>query len=469
MIGKLMSSQPFKLIGGLLLLFCLLLLPGAAGADALSPPTGLSAVDPDTSFRGMDGKDFQVSWTPSVSASVCRQEGSTVVTALPEPEFAGGDGSAGNPYQVATAQQLQNVNNHLAACYIQTADFDMGSMGSPIGTSSNKFTGTYDGGGHTISHLSIVSGDSGECVGLFGSVDNATIRKLGLVDINIKCENTRVVGGLVGKMGTGSTISNCYSSGSVSGLYNVGGLVGSNKGGSITKCYNTATVKGVMEVGGLAGSNSYNITDCYNTGTVIGEQRIGGLAGSNTGTIRRSYGTGMVKAEPIIRIRDWGGFIGGLVGNNWSAEIYDSYSAGTVDGGAQPADFPVFTIGGLVGGNSDGASPNKVINCFSSSRILGAGYKTGGFFGATTSSGTSGCYWDASCFNKAVGEGSADGITGLSGPALRVQSNYAGWDFDNTWTMGASHPVLKWQTGGSPVVPTISSINPKRSQSGGTR
>ena len=79
-------------------------------------------------------------------------------------EFAGGDGTEGNPYQVSTAEQLDNVRNYLDAYFIQTADIDLteataeggtfyndGSGWSPIGTNRNTpFAGSYDGGGHRI-------------------------------------------------------------------------------------------------------------------------------------------------------------------------------------------------------------------------------------------------------------------------------------------------------------------------------
>ena len=197
--------------------------------------------------------------------------------------FAGGDGSEANPYQVATAEQLNSVRYYLDKHFQQTADIDLssyknGSGWEPIGSNSSPFTGTFDGNGNTISNLTI-NRSTTDYIGLFGITDNAEIQ-------NTKLENATITGrhytgALVGW--NEGTITNSYATGAVSGGAWVGGLVGYNSSGTITKSYATSTVTGQYYVGGLAGS-CYDslITNSYATGDVKSEVNdVGGLVGYN--------------------------------------------------------------------------------------------------------------------------------------------------------------------------------------------
>jgi hypothetical protein len=128
------------------------------------------------------------------------------------------------------------------------------------------------------------------------------------------------VGGLVGY--NCASITDCNSSGSVSGRGNVGGLVGYNNWAGITNSYSSASVNGTADnVGGLAGSNfNGSITNSYSSGSVNGTGGyVGGLAGSNFyGSITNSYSSGSVNGT--------GGHIGGLVGStNDSGSILSSF------------------------------------------------------------------------------------------------------------------------------------------------
>jgi len=83
------------------------------------------------------------------------------------------------------------------------------------------------------------------------------------------------------------SISNSYSTGTITGEKNVGGLVGSNgllfsDCGLVTRCYSTGTVSGNYFVGGLVGFNVGNVCRCYSTGTVSGSSSVGGLVGGST-------------------------------------------------------------------------------------------------------------------------------------------------------------------------------------------
>ena len=186
-----------------------------------------------------------------------------------------------------------------------TLDTDIDLTGkdwTPIGTSfSNKYTGTFDGGGHTIKGLTVTTND--QFVGLFGSIGYAgTVKNVMMEDVQITSNRSLGFAGGVAGYSDG-TIENCSVSGSVSGTVYVGGVVGAQWNGSITGCSSSATVKGTVYVGGVAGQTNggATLTACYATGNVIIEiapkKNIsgGGLVGMNGGKgVRACYATGNV-------------------------------------------------------------------------------------------------------------------------------------------------------------------------------
>ena len=186
-----------------------------------------------------------------------------------------------------------------------TLDTDIDLTGkdwTPIGTSfSNKYTGTFDGGGHTIKGLTVTTND--QFVGLFGSIGYAgTVKNVMMEDVQITSNRSLGFAGGVAGYSDG-TIENCSVSGSVSGTVYVGGVVGAQWNGSITGCSSSATVKGTVYVGGVAGQTNEGatLTACYATGNVIIEiapkKNIsgGGLVGMNGGKgVRACYATGNV-------------------------------------------------------------------------------------------------------------------------------------------------------------------------------
>ena len=157
---------------------------------------------------------------------------------------------------------------------------------TPIATSASPYTGIFDGQNHTISGLYFNQEDSYD-VGLFGR-NNGKIANAGILDSYFY--GTSKVGGVCGNNYTG-TITNCYNTGSVSGLGTLGGVSGYNDTGSITNCYNTGNVSGSSGfVGGVSGYNSKGtITNCYNVGSVGGSGYVGGVNGWNKGTITNCY------------------------------------------------------------------------------------------------------------------------------------------------------------------------------------
>ena len=171
---------------------------------------------------------------------------------------------------------------------------------TPIGTSfDNSYTGTFDGGGHTITGLTITTKD--QFVGLFGYLGKAgTVKNVVMEGIQIT--SNHMFGNTGGVAGfSWGTIENCSVSGSVSGTKCVGGVAGAQKAGSITGCSSSATVKGTVDVGGVAGEKWGSMTACYATGNVTLEIDSpknlsgGGLVGFNGGSgVLACYATGNV-------------------------------------------------------------------------------------------------------------------------------------------------------------------------------
>ena len=224
-------------------------------------------------------------------------------------QFAGGTGTSGNPYQVANATHLNNVRDHLGSYFIQTANIDLnvapyntGDGWEPIGTSSAKFTGNYNAQGYTVSNL-FINRNSTDNVGLFGFTSGtAIISRLGVINVNVTGRNS--VGAIAG-LNEGS-LSECYSTGSVEGSQNTGGLVGYNYGwgasntGEIINCYSQAYARGTsVRSGGLTGYDYYGIVEySYATGGVIASSSSGGLIGTATGgAINSSYWNSETSAQ----------------------------------------------------------------------------------------------------------------------------------------------------------------------------
>ena len=146
----------------------------------------------------------------------------------------------------------------------------------PIGTSSQPFKGVFDGDGHIISGLYILNSGF-ENAGLFGYVDGGTIKNLAVEDIEIKAKNS--VGGIVGHL-FNSSLSNCYSTGKITGNNRVGGLVGWHNYSNISNCYTECNVTGNEMVGSIAGWLDFStLTSCYCTGEISGSRYVGGISG----------------------------------------------------------------------------------------------------------------------------------------------------------------------------------------------
>ena len=195
---------------------------------------------------------------------------------------------------------------------------------TPIGTSfDNSYTGTFDGGGHTITGLTFTRND--KYAGLFGWLNRAgTVKNVVMEGVQIT--SNQIYGGSIGGVVGYSwgTIENCSVSGSVSGTVYVGGVVGAQIDGSITGCSSSATVKGTVDVGGVAGQTNggATLTACYATGNVIIEMDPkkniagGSLVGMNAGSsLLACYATGNVTSTGSSTGKV---HIGGFLGNNYT-------------------------------------------------------------------------------------------------------------------------------------------------------
>ena len=328
--------------------------------------------------------------------------------------FAGGTGTLQDPYQVATAEHLNNVRYRLQGHFIQTADISLGLAPwnqeegwIPI----SDFSGTYNGDGKTITGL-YINRPSSSYQGLFGQISSTTISNLNIVSGTVT--GSEYTGGLVGS--ASGTIENCSSSATIIGTgENTGGLIGDFSTGTITLCSATGHVTGLSYVGGLAGTASGTIENCNSSATVIGSgentggligdfsdgtiedcsatgavtglSKVGGLAGAANGTIENCYSSATVSGS--------GDYTGGLIGSA-SGTIENCYSSATVSGSGE-------NTGGLIGDFSDGT----IEDCFATGDVTGSS-KVGGLAG--TANGTI-----KNCYSSATVSGSGENTGGLIG------------------------------------------------------
>ena len=236
-------------------------------------------------------------------------------------------------YTVTSADGLMNiaklVNGGKTDINI-TLDTDIDLTGkdwTPIGTDyDNAYTGTFDGGGHTITGLTVTTND--QYAGLFGYLGKfgkfCTVKNVVMDGIQITCNHRLGSAGGVAGFSRAVTIENCSVSGSVSGTMRAGGVVGGLNGGSITGCSSSATVKGTLNVGGVAGETNSGATmaACYATGNVTIEiaptKNIlgGGLVGFNArGSVLACYATGNVTSTGSSTGNV---YIGGFLGGNYT-------------------------------------------------------------------------------------------------------------------------------------------------------
>ena len=314
-----------------------------------------------------------------------------------------GSGTEGDPYLIANLENLYWLTQNSSdwdGHYKQTtnisaatsSNWDSGSGFTPIGNNTTEFTGSYNGSGYTISDI-YISRESTDYIGLFGKTDNAAIDSLGITNANVT--GKQYVGGLIG-YNDETDVSESYVTGTVTGTStSVGGLIGFNISSDITNTYTSVNVTGSSNTGGLIGLISFStIIQSYSTASVNGSTHVGGLTGSSgSSTFSNCYSTSDVNGL---------GFLGGLVGSiTGSTSISNCYSNGQVASGA--------FVGGLIGNSGGTPTINN-------------------------------SYWDT----EASGQSSSSGGEGLTTSEMMQETEFSGWDFENTWAIdeGLSYPYL---------------------------
>ena len=285
------------------------------------------------------------------------------------------------------AQKDRSINCTL------TADIDLtGKDWSPIGTNFyNSYTGTFDGGGHTIMGLTVTTND--QYVGLFGRLGKAgTVKNVVMDGIQITCNHRLGYAGGVAGFSWGGTIENCSVSGSVSGTICAGGVVGIQWEASITGCSSSATVKGMVQVGGVAGETNSGATmaACYATGNVT------------------------IEIDPINNILG-----GGLVGFNAGSSVLACYAMGNVT--STGSGTGNVSIGGFLGGNY-----TTVTACYwKNNHEQGIGYNKEGIAPEATKVDGTGVTWQdaVDAMNTALQNAGSEWRYELKGalPTLRKQ------------------------------------------------
>ena len=310
----------------------------------------------------------------------------------------------------AWATEVQNdasLNCTLADDITLPVVTDGGSNWTPI----QGYEGTFDGGGKTITGLTI-NQPSTDNVGLFASIeDEGTVKNLKLDKVDVTANSN--VGAVAGQ--NKGTIENCSVSGKVAGSSvnsYVGGIAGWHYGGTITDCHSSATVEGIAYIGGVVGQSNDIITACYSTGNVTAKK-------NNTNC----------------------SFAGGVVGLNSDGAILTAcYATGDVEGGGE-------YVGGVVGDNS-----STVTACYhATGNVTGATESTGGVAGRNYSSSIlMTCYWDGTVTgNKGIGYdmtnfSETQEVDGdWKEAVLNMNSVLAGYDWE--WTIESSNtlPTLK--------------------------
>jgi hypothetical protein len=258
------------------------------------------------------------------------------------------------------------------------------------------------------------------------------------------------IGGLVAGNYTGSTISDCYSTGSVSGDEYIGGLVAGNydPASTVSNSYSTGNVSGNAYVGGLVGDNhsSAIVKESYSTGSVSGGNTTGGLLGQNyTSTVSNCYSTSSVIGNSEV---------GGLVGDNYSSStISNSYSTGDVT--RNSIGFTNF--GGFCGENNE----STIEYCYSIGSVFsspGTDWNVGGnadkgFVGSEIGTNTyTDNFFDSEVSNQT--DPNPSGFTSATAKTtseMKTESTFtnAGWDFVLEWDMDSNqydgYPFLMWQ------------------------
>ncbi len=352
-----------------------------------------------------------------------------------EESFPVGDGTEGSPYQISTLYQLEALSNRIDyhdKHFLMTADIDasdtrhwnLGSDGEPRGFIPigryrvSSFTGSFNGGGYTLSNLYI---NAGGYVGMFGVADGAVIRSLTLKDFSINASSN--VGGLIGYADS-TEISNVIAIGEVIGGSNTGGIVG-------------------------AVGYSSSLRNCYFQGKVMGEENVGGVIGNGGPSVINNI---FAHAQIIPMILEGGENIirgGGLAGKLSNGTLSNSHFIGTIGGEK--------SIGGITGfltEYNDGVM--KIENSYASAVVDAVEEPQGGFIGKVIEGTVVSSFFDITTYGSSEGVGETSGskpfdVTGVATGTFASKNTFTGWDFENTWEIATissidtnPRPYLQW-------------------------
>jgi len=382
---------------------------------------------------------------------------------------ASGNGTSGNPYQIATLNNLYWLSQSDTAWdknYIQTADINAGNtrnwdiVGSdtlgffPIGNNSTMFTGSYNGQNHTIDSL-FINRPSTILVGLFGRIRGGEIERVGLTNIDVSGNDA--VGGIVGLIENSTTVKNCYSEGDFRcEADNVGGLIGSvNTSCIIDSCYSTGSIIANLSFpssksGGLVGDfNNSTLRNSYSLCTVEGNYHAGSFVGRATfSEINNCFSTGSITSDKT--------FVGGFIGQIYKTDVSNCYSTGNVRRtGGNLQEF-----GAFCGDFTTNLSPPQGIiqYCYCTGSVTYDGTLNPtdkGFVGLDNSGKYNKNFVDTTISNQITATGATEKTTlEMHNLCTYLDSS---WDFMNESTNGTNdywglnslenngYPFLKWQ------------------------
>ena len=284
-----------------------------------------------------------------------------------------GEGTEEEPYEINSDKDLkllaydvanEEVDGYEGYYFALTRDISLSDTASwlPIGyfteagdSEPKPFKGNFNGQGYRVYNLKI-SDTTQDYAGLFGSVHGAVIENL-TVDGQVNAHSKAAL--LVGETND-STISNCSSRGQVRGVGVIGGIVGEAYDSVILECTNTAGV--------LGGTDADGVNDAY----------AGGICGSAQSSFMSDCTSDTTDSYSALYSE---GYVGGIAGNIYETEIYNTYVEGKV--GSTSADY----IGGLVGRMQSGQVKNGrfagTIGASTSSTLKTAGLFVGYIEGGT--------------------------------------------------------------------------------------
>ena len=423
-----------------------------------------------------------------------------------------GTGTEADPYQITSADELMwfagqvngsGTKSTSTLCAVLKNNIDLtGKAWTPIGIYNSYsdyvyYGGIFDGGGFTVSGLSIDNGKQYQA--FIGYVKGGTVKNLtvsgevttstnsyayaaGIVAygspvtmencvnrVNVTATAKGYIGGVIGYSNTGSSIKNCRNVGNVSGTGDyTGGIVGTASGTTtITNCLNSGEIRNAGKpgsysycTGGIAGNagSASVISMCGNTGDISSTiKRTGGIVGSLDGTVEKSFNTGS-----ITGIYGVGGIAGDSSGSKGST-ITACYNKGNICSVSPTAEFNDTNakgVGGVLGGVSSNSAKAKVSDCYNTGSVTSSSaikdITLGGVIGNSSGKNYKGDVTEnlATAQNSyyltdsaAQGDGysaSAAGIASRNADQMKA-SDFAAALGDAFISVADDYPMLGWQ------------------------